>query len=68
MLGASYLELELQFIVANMRALNTGIHSRGAGVCTIEGNIGTIAATGTTPHTATTGCSHLSAKRESQAL
>ena len=30
-----------------------------AGMCTIEGNIGTIAADGTTPHTATTGCAYL---------
>ena len=30
-----------------------------AGMCTIEVNTGIIAATGTTPHTATTGCSYL---------
>ena len=30
-----------------------------AGMCTVEGNNGTLAATGTTPHTVTTGCSHV---------
>ena len=35
------------------------LYSYSAGLCTIEGNIGTIAAIGTTPHAATTGCSHL---------
>ena len=38
----------------------------GAGMCTIKGNAGTIATTGTTPHAVTisTGCSHpISAKR-----
>ena len=30
-----------------------------AGMCTIEGNTGIIAATGTTPLAATTGCSHV---------
>ena len=30
-----------------------------AGMCTLEGNAGTVPATGTSPHTATTGCSHL---------
>ena len=36
-------------------------------MCTIEGNTGTIAATGTNPHTATTGCSHVP-QAKSQAL
>ena len=30
-----------------------------AGICTIQVNTGTIAAIGTTPHTAITGCSHV---------
>ena len=44
------------------------IYIRIADMCTIEGNISNITATGTTPHTATTGRSQLWCQAISQAL